>query len=123
MNVQPVSSGSVSAGRPAVQDAGPVPKADTTPRQTSPSEIPKSARDAQELSAKAIEEAVDKVAQFVAQTSSEINISVDRDSGMRIVKVVDTETKEVLRQIPSEEVVAIAQALDKLQGLFLRDKA
>ncbi|HEX5804458.1 MAG TPA: flagellar protein FlaG, partial [Azospira sp.] len=86
-------------------------------------EIPKTARDAQELSAKAVEEAVDKVAQFIAQTTSEINISVDKDSGMRVVKVVDTETKEVLRQIPSEEVVAIAQALDKLQGLFLRDKA
>lgn len=123
MNVPSVSSSSVMAGSPVVQDAAPVQKADTTSRQPPVSEIPRTARNAQELSAKAIEEAVDKVAQFVAQTSSEINISVDRDSGMRIVKVVDTETKEVLRQIPSEEVVAIAQVLDKLQGLFLRDKA
>lgn len=122
MNVQPVSPGTVSAGRPATQDAGAVPKAEATPRAAA-AEIPKTARDAQELSAKAVEEAVDKVAQFIAQTTSEINISVDKDSGMRVVKVVDTETKEVLRQIPSEEVVAIAQALDKLQGLFLRDKA
>ncbi|MGQ2967046.1 flagellar protein FlaG, partial [Methylophilus sp.] len=37
-----------------------------------------------------------------------------------VVKVVDTETQKVLRQIPNEEVLAISKTLDKLRGLVIR---
>ncbi|MDS4013412.1 MAG: flagellar protein FlaG [Candidatus Accumulibacter sp.] len=70
-----------------------------------------------------VTEAVSQIKEFVAQSGKEINFSIDEQSGIRVVKVLDTATNEVVRQIPSEEVVAIARALDKLQGLFLRDKA
>jgi len=40
-----------------------------------------------------------------------------------VVKVVDLETKEVIRQIPSPEVLEIAKAVDQLQGLLIRQKA
>lgn len=70
-----------------------------------------------------VADAVNQIRDFVAQSGKEINFSIDEQSGIRVVKVLDTATNEVVRQIPSEEVVAIARALDKLQGLFLRDKA
>lgn len=70
-----------------------------------------------------VTEAVSQIKEFVAQSGKEINFSIDEQSGIRVVKVLDMATNEVVRQIPSEEVVAIARALDKLQGLFLRDKA
>jgi len=69
-----------------------------------------------------VEDAVSQIAKFVSQTQSEISFSVDKESGIDVVKVIDSRTKDVIRQIPSEEVIAIAQALDKLQGLFVRDK-
>jgi flagellar protein FlaG len=37
--------------------------------------------------------------------------------------VVDTSTKQVLRQIPNEEVLAMSKTLDKLQGLIGRQTA
>jgi len=40
-----------------------------------------------------------------------------------VVKVVDKETKEVIRQMPSKEVVELAKALDKLQGLMIKQTA
>ena len=40
-----------------------------------------------------------------------------------MVKVVDQSTKEVIRQIPSEEMLAIAKALDSLKGLLVRQTA
>ena len=40
-----------------------------------------------------------------------------------IVKVMDNATKEVIRQIPSVEMLAIAKALDKIQGLLIKQKA
>jgi flagellar protein FlaG len=40
-----------------------------------------------------------------------------------VVRVVDTETNEVVRQIPNEDARAIARALDRLQGFFVEVRA
>lgn len=68
-------------------------------------------------------EAVRLVEKFVSLTNSEIKFSVDEDTGMSIVRVIDKATDQIIRQIPSEEVVAIARTLDKLQGLLFTGKA
>ncbi|MHB1099087.1 MAG: flagellar protein FlaG [Burkholderiales bacterium] len=36
---------------------------------------------------------------------------------------MDTQNHQVIRQIPSKEALAISQALDKLQGLIIRNQA
>jgi len=70
-----------------------------------------------------VEDAVSRLSRFVAPNQSEINFSVDESSGIRVVKIVDRNSNEVIRQMPSEEAVALARALDKLQGLLIKDKA
>lgn len=70
-----------------------------------------------------LQDAVKRLSEFVSQTSSEISFSIDEESGIKIVKVMDSKTNDIIRQFPSEEVIAIAHALDKLQGLFIKDKA
>ena len=70
-----------------------------------------------------VSDAVEKLSKFVSTIRPEISFSVDQSSGTRVVKILDSQSKEVLRQIPSEEAIQLAQALDKLQGLFVRDKA
>lgn len=70
-----------------------------------------------------VRDAVDKVNEFVNLSQTGLEFSVDDDTDTMVVKVLDTETQKVIRQIPSEEVLKIAQALDKLQGLLVRDKA
>jgi flagellar protein FlaG len=51
-----------------------------------------------------------------------LQFSVDEESGATIVKVVDTQTKEVIRQIPAEEVLSIASRLRAASGgLLLAD--
>jgi flagellar protein FlaG len=37
--------------------------------------------------------------------------------------VVDSSTDEVIRQIPSDEVIAISRSIDRLQGILLKHKA
>jgi flagellar protein FlaG len=71
----------------------------------------------------AVEEAVKQLSDFVSQNRPELSFSVDEASGVHVVRIVDTTTKEVIRQFPSEEAIQLAQALDKLQGLFVKDKA
>lgn len=69
------------------------------------------------------EDAVKRLTDFVSEKNSEINFTVDNASGVEVIKVIDRQTQEVIRQIPSKEAIQIAQALDKLQGLFVKDKA
>lgn len=70
-----------------------------------------------------VDNAVKKIAEFVAPNQSDINFSVDESSGIRVVKIIDRNSNEVIRQMPSEEAVALAKALDKLQGLLIKEKA
>lgn len=70
-----------------------------------------------------VEDAVKRISDFVAPTQSEISFSIDDVSGVQVVKIMDSQSNEVIRQFPSKEAIEIARALDKLQGLLIRDKA
>ena len=58
-----------------------------------------------------------------APDTSMVEFSLDADTGRVVVKIIDSATQEVVRQIPMEEMLALAQALDKFQGLLLQTKA
>lgn len=75
---------------------------------------------AKNISEKDVKEAAEKIQDFVSMSNNQIQFSVDSDSGTPVVKIVDASSDKVIRQIPSEEVLAIAKALDKLQGLLLK---
>lgn len=70
-----------------------------------------------------IKDAADRIAEFVNSFNDRIEFSLDNETGQSILKVIDSQTKEVLRQIPSEEALAISKALDKLQGILIQNKA
>ena len=55
--------------------------------------------------------------------SSNIEFSVDQKSGKTIVKVVDSTTQQLIRQMPTEEMIEIARALDRMQGMLLKRQA
>lgn len=69
-----------------------------------------------------LEEALKKVQKAVEPVAQHLLFSIDEDTGKTIVKVVDSSTKETIRQIPSEELLSIAKALDKLQGLLIKQE-
>ncbi len=75
------------------------------------------------ISQSALEAAVKNINEFISPMTQSIEFSLDRDSGRTIVKVVDSETQKVLRQIPDEEVLQISKTLDKLQGLLIKQTA
>jgi flagellar protein FlaG len=67
--------------------------------------------------------AVKKLNDLVAPALQTVQFSLDEQSERMVVKVVDTASKQVLRQIPNEEVLAMSKTLDKLQGLMIRQTA
>ena len=52
-----------------------------------------------------------------------LRFSVDDSSGRIIVKVIDLDTDEVIRQIPSEEMLAIMKQVDDTQSMIFNDEA
>ena len=76
-----------------------------------------------EPSRQQVEEAVKTVNEFLKPINNSINFSLDEDTGITVVKVIDVATKEVIRQIPSEEMLVIAKAIDQMKGLLVQQKA
>ncbi len=70
-----------------------------------------------------LQDAVKKVEKFTAPLASDLQFKIDEETGVRVIKVMDRTTHEVIRQIPSEEMLAIASTLEQLQGLLVRQKA
>ena len=70
-----------------------------------------------------IRQAVEKIQDAVDNVAHDLHFSIDKDTGKTIIKVMDTHTKEVIRQMPTDEAINIARTLDKVQGLLFNDKA
>ena len=70
-----------------------------------------------------LNQAVKQIQDVSEKTANSLQFSIDEDLGVSIVKVIDTESKKTIRQIPTEEVLDIAKALDKLQGLLIKQRA
>ena len=60
----------------------------------------------------ALAAAVDHLNSNVQNLNRNLSFSVDQDSGKVLVKVVDADTHEVIRQIPSEEALQLARDID-----------
>lgn len=70
-----------------------------------------------------VRQAVQEANEAVRRISTGVEFSLDEDTGRIVVRVINLETDEVLRTIPSEEMLEIARAMDHLQGLVIRQKA
>lgn len=67
-----------------------------------------------------LRDVVEKANELIMTMNQELNFSVDKDTGKTVVKVVDKRTGDLIRQIPSEEMLEIARALDTIKGLIIR---
>ena len=70
-----------------------------------------------------LEEAALRIEKFVQPINSDLQFTIDESTGTSVVKVIDRNTKELIRQMPSEEMLAIAGSLDRLQGLLVKQRA
>ena len=100
------------------------------PVQTAPAATVQQTSSAQESSGlsreaekKEMEKAAEKLQKFVQGTAPSLTFSVDQDSGRSVMKITDTDTGDVLRQIPTKEALELAKEMEKLQGMLIHNKA
>ena len=107
---------------PVLQTLAPAAKSADTAAIAATSSIDNQAASNASVSTAELKKSVDAINSFINSENS-VNFSIDQDSGKVVVKIVDSQTNTVLRQIPSVEVLAVAKDLAKFQGLLINDKA
>lgn len=70
-----------------------------------------------------VSNAVKKLNEAMPLSAQGLEFEIDEDSKDIIVKVVDQSTKEVIRQMPTVEALERAKAIDKMQGLLIKQTA
>lgn len=83
-----------------------------------PASESESAPDREEVSA-----AVKKLNEAMPLSAQSLEFEIDEDSKEVVVKIIDQSTREVVRQMPSKEALEMAKAIDKMQGLLIRQIA
>ncbi|RKZ80849.1 MAG: hypothetical protein DRQ35_01440 [Gammaproteobacteria bacterium] len=58
-----------------------------------------------------LQDAVSQINDYVQNIQRSLQFTVDEESGRDVVTVLDTKTEEIIRQYPSEEVLAFARQL------------
>ncbi|EWH09464.1 hypothetical protein DS2_12308 [Catenovulum agarivorans DS-2] len=62
-----------------------------------------------------LEQAVAEVSEFINAQNRQLNFDYDDSSNRSVIKVTDSESGEVIRQIPSEEMLKLAQRIGELR--------
>lgn len=114
-------SGQGNVTTPPHADA--VPTAQQTAVASSPPAADSAGPAPQQPSSEQIQTAVENLRKAVTPVAQNLQFSVDSDTNKTVITVMDSSTKEVIRQIPSEEILALAKGLDKLQGLLIKRQA
>jgi flagellar protein FlaG len=78
---------------------------------------------AEEPQRAALEQAVSGIREFVQATQRNLDFSIDDSTGKVVVKVIATDSGEVIRQIPSEAALKLAQSLNDVSSVLFESKA
>lgn len=71
----------------------------------------------------AVAKAAADLQQFVQSMGRNLNFSVDDTTGYHVVRVVNPTTGELVRQLPSEELLQIARDFERLNSVLVNQRA
>ena len=84
-----------------------------------PSSVDVTSQPTREVVAKAAAD----IQQFVQSMGRNLSFSVDEVSGYHVVRVVNPSTGELVRQLPSEELLKIARDFERLNNVLVSQRA
>ena len=71
----------------------------------------------------AVEAAISAANEALTARQAALEFRIDPDTHSIVVRLVDTQDNRVLRQVPSEEMLAIARAVDRFEISLLHNQA
>ena len=70
-----------------------------------------------------IRQAARQINDFLKSAKADVEFSVDSESNHVVVRVVDSQTRQVIRQIPSEDMIALSKSMEQMTGMLIRQKS
>ncbi len=67
--------------------------------------------------------AAQQIQGYLKESGRNLNVSVDESTGYYVARVVNPETGEVVRSLPSEETLRIARNIDQMRGMLVNQRA
>lgn len=74
------------------------------------------------ISEKKVTEAIDKVNKVLAETSRRFEVSVHEATHEIMVKVIDSNTNEVIREIPPKKILDLVAKMMEMAGLIVDER-
>lgn len=65
---------------------------------------------------------IDEIKKTLKVLDAEIKIKYHQETNTTIVQLIDTRTKQVIREIPSEKVINLVLKLEELLGILVDEK-
>ncbi len=76
----------------------------------------------EKLTPEVMQEIIEELKKKLSMLNTQLKIQIDKDTDILVVKVINKETNEVIRQIPPEYLLKIAKYLDEITGLLYNEK-
>jgi flagellar protein FlaG len=87
-------------------------------------DVPAESRITQEIDPSTLKRAMDELSQHAQNINRDLIFTIDKELDKTVITVTDPLTEEVIRQIPSEEVLELARhVMDKDNGVLMHIKA
>ena len=74
---------------------------------------------AQPLEREQLEQMAQQLQDFMGEMNRSLQFKVDEDSGRDVIKVLDKNSGEVIKQYPSEEVLSLVSKLSESAGILI----
>lgn len=74
---------------------------------------------AQPLEREQLEQMAQQLQEFMGEMNRSLQFQVDEDSGRDVIKVLDKDTGDIIKQYPSEEVLNLVSKLSETAGLLI----
>ena len=74
---------------------------------------------AQPLEREQLEKMAQQLQEFMGEMNRSLQFQVDEDSGRDVIKVLDKDTGDIIKQYPSEEVLNLVSKLSETAGILI----
>ncbi|MDZ7385285.1 MAG: flagellar protein FlaG [candidate division KSB1 bacterium] len=89
----------------------------------SKAEFAQTSQNDQEMAAEVAAQVAHALNEFVSAVNVGIAFLVDQATGRTVIKVIDRETNEIIRQVPPEEMLRLVARMNHVLGVLLNHQA
>ena len=122
-NISSVSTSAVSATRAGVRSPALPPASGSPAQAVTQSSSPAASGVASAPAPVDLSKAVEQIQGYLRDSGKNLSVSFDDSADRYVTKVVSADTGEVVRTIPSEEVLEVARAINEKLGGLINQRA